>query len=149
MSKDYEQGEFIQLYDQAEQKWKTAWQRFWRRQETKRLVDAITFNNVITTFTSASIHVGAFTDFCLLINLDVTAAPTDITIAVELSYDNANFFKLMNGPFGSLMYEDSAGDKKEAVSGKVFADYMRITATATGTTSSATFKLTLDVVLSG
>lgn len=149
MVKDFEPSEFVQTYDQTEQKFKTAWLRQWRRQETIRMIDAITFNDVVTSKTSNSIHVGAFTDFCLLIDLDVTAAPTDITIDVELSYDGARFFKLMNGPFGSLMYEDSAGDKKEAVSGKVLADYMRIKVTATGTTSSATFKLSLDVVLSG
>jgi hypothetical protein len=150
---DYDLKGFIKedesLWDKAEQKIKSVWQRAWKRQETIRLFSALIFNAVTTTKSSVIISSAAFSDFLLLINLGVTLVPTDITLAVEFSADGVNFHQLMNGPFGSLMYEDSAGAKKECVHGKILAPYMRVTATATGTSATALFTLTLDVVLNG
>ncbi len=141
--------EYIQVLDERTRDYITAWLRAWKKQETKRLINAVTFNAVTTTKTSDSIFVAPYSDFLLLINLDVTLAPTDITLSVEFSYDNINFFKYMRTPFGSLMYEDSAGDLLECIEGKILAPWMRVKAVATGTTATALFTLTLDAVLNG
>lgn len=141
--------EFIRLWNERDSEWDNAFLKTVRRRKEFTPIDAVTFDNVTTTKTSESIYSAPYDDFLLLINLDITSTPTDIIIDVEFSQDNAQFFKLMNAPFGSLMYEDSAGDIDEALHGRILADYMRIKATATGTDATNKFALTLIAILTG
>jgi len=53
----------------------------------------------------------------------------------------------MNGPFGDLRYEDSAGAKQEAVIGKVVAPYMRIHVVSSGCDGTNTFTLTAKAIV--
>lgn len=140
--------ESIQLWDERDLKWKLAYEARVRRLETVQFVKGVLFDSAAETYTSDSFECAPYKEFLLLIDLDVTGAPTDIRIDVEFSHDNVNFFKLMDGPFGSLMYEDSAGDKKEAVSGKIIAHWMRIYVVSSGCTSSLTFKLSVTAEVS-
>lgn len=111
-------------------------------------VDAEVFDDEQSTYTSAEMDVSDYRDFMLRMILAVTGTPTDITIDVLVSYSGATYEKYMSGPFGSLMYEDSAGAKAEAVSGKIIAPKMKIRATATGTDADNTFTLTCKVAVS-
>jgi len=108
-------------------------------------IDGVVFNDVLTTATSAGVRCVPFHEFLLMLSITVTLAPTDIVFSVEFSDDNVTFFKYMNGPFGDLRYEDAAGNKAEAISGKCLGKYVRLTATATGT--SAANKFTVSAYL--
>ncbi len=140
--------EAIQIWDERDLKWKLAYEAKFRRLETVEFVKAVLFDTAAEVYTSKSFECAPYKEFLLLIDLDVTLAPTDIQIWVEFSHDNVNFFKFMDGPFGSLMYEDSAGDKKECVTGKIIAHWMRICVVSSGCTSSATFQLSVNAEVS-
>mgnify|MGYP001575284068 FL=1 len=141
-----DQLDSIQVLDQEEQEFTKCWLTSCKRLKTKKLIDAITFNDVIASYTSASFFCEPYRKFALLINLDVTATPTDIVIRVEFSDDNAKWYQYMNGPFGDIRYEDSAGDKLEAILGELRSSYVRLRAVATGTTAANTFKLTAKLI---
>lgn len=128
-------------------KWITGYQRMWKLLETVTAINNITFDNTLSTKTSKKIDVKSYEKFALFIDLNVTATPTDITIEVLFSDDDRTYYTYATGPYGSLMYEDSAGDKKEYLTGEIIADYMKIKATATGTTAANKFTLTTKVVL--
>ena len=116
-------------------------------QEIHTLVDGIVLDDDPTTYTSDSIATENFRDLSVLVNLAVTLAPTDIVIRIQESDDDVNFHTIMNGPFGDLRYEDSAGAKKEAIHGKVLAPYLRAYVVATGTDATNFFTLTLKAIL--
>ncbi len=136
----------IQVLDQDENEFTKCWLTSCKRVKTKKLIDAVTFNNVTASFTSAAFFCEPYTKFNLLIDLDVTNTPTDILFSIEFSDDNAKFYKYMNGPFGDLRYEDSAGDKLESILGELRASYVRLKAVATGTTAANTFKVTAKLI---
>jgi hypothetical protein len=136
----------IQVLDQEDNEFTKCWLISCKRLKTKKLIDAITFNDVIASYTSASFFCEPYRKFALLLNLDVTATPTDIVIRVEVSDDNAKWYQYMNGPFGDIRYEDSAGDKLEAILGELRSSYVRLRAVATGTTAANTFKLTAKLI---
>lgn len=100
------------------------------------------FDNVQTTYTSAEINSAGYRKFLLRIILGVTLAPTDIKINVQFSQGGATFENYMRGPFGSLMYEDTAGAKSECIEGDIAGDRMKINVIATGTDASNKFTLT-------
>lgn len=111
------------------------------------LVNDITFDDDPTTYTSDSVAAENYRDMAVLVNLAVTGAPTDIVISIQESDDDINFHTIMNGPFGDLRYEDTAGAKKEAIHGKVNAPFLRAYVVARGTDGTKKFTLTLKVVL--
>jgi len=119
------------------------------RQKTVTAIDGTVFDDDPTTETSSAIATGNFREFLLLIDLAVTNTPTDALIEVLFSDDDSTYYKYMNGPFGDLRYEDSAGDKTECLSGPLLAPYMKIKVTCTGTDASNKFTLTVKAVLSG
>ncbi len=106
------------------------------------------FDDTLSTFTTTSFRCLPFNEFLLLIKFVVTATPTDILFIVEFSADNVTFHKYMNGPFGDLRYEDSAGNKNEAISGKCLGRYVRVTVTATGTTAANKFTVDINLLIS-
>ena len=138
-----------QVWDERDLNWKLAYQTALRRLETFQFLKDVLFNTTGETYTSEAFECAPFKDFLLLIDLDVTLAPTDITISVQFSHDGVRWFNYMDGPFGSLVYEDAAGDKTECISGKVIAHWMRIYVVSSGCTSSATFNLSVIGELSG
>ena len=135
------------IYDFSEHKLITAYRKDFKRHDSIILINAVTFNATVTTFTGYSFEVPAYYKALLLVDLGVTLAPTDIVISVEFSDDNINFYKYMYGPLGDLRYEDAAGAKTECLSIPIIAKYMRAKATATGTSASALFKLTVKAIL--
>ena len=106
-------------------------------------VNAVTFAAADEAYTSPSFKCADYSEFLLLINLDVTGAPTDIYANIEFSDDNSNFFKYMLGPFGDLRYEDTAGDKKECLLIPVLAPYVRVQLVSSGCAGGATFLMTV------
>lgn len=117
-------------------------------QKTHTFIDGVVFDSTDEDYTSDSRDVSNYRDFGLLIDLDVTLAPTDIVVRVQFSDDDVTYRDYMNGPFGDLRYEDGAGDKNEAVVGKVIAPYMKIYALSSGCDGTNKFALTAKVVLS-
>lgn len=116
-------------------------------QKVQTLVSAVVFNSAAEAYTSASVDCSGYRKFLLEINLDVTLAPTDINIQVQFSDDDVTFYNFMNGPFGSLLYEDSAGDKLACVSGDCLAQYIRVYVLSSGCDASNTFLLTCKLIL--
>ena len=117
-------------------------------QKIHTFVDDVVFNSVNETYTAPGIDVSDYRDFAILIDLAVAFAPTDIVVRVQFSDDDSAYYNLMNGPFGDLRFEDTAGAKKEAVVGKVIAPYMRISVASSGCDATNKFTLTVKVVLS-
>ena len=116
-------------------------------QTTHTFVDGVVFNATDEAYTSAAFDVSDYRKFSLLIDLAVALAPTDIVIRVQFSDDDVTYYNLMNGPFGDLRYEDTAGDKLEAVVGKVMAAYMKVYVLSSGCDGTNTFTLTVKAVL--
>jgi len=112
---------------------------------TTTLIDGHVFNTAGATKTSSSIDISRYKDLIILIDLAVTGAPTDILIEVYFSDDDTTFYKLMEGPFGDLRYEDEAGDKKEALHSKAYASNLKVKATSSGTDATNYFTLTVKV----
>ncbi len=110
-------------------------------------VNAQVFNNVLTTYTSAEIDCAGYRKFLLRNILTVTLTPTTIQIIVQFSQGGATYEDYVQGPFGSLMYEDSAGAKAEAIPGKCLGAKMKIYVVAVGTDATNKFTLTSKVIL--
>lgn len=141
--------ETAQIWDVTDREFVTAYRADFRRQKTVFLINSIIFNNVISSFTGGFFEVPAYKDALIMVDLAVANAPTDIVIDIEFSFDKIRWFKYIIGPFGDLRFEDAAGDKQECLEIPVMAPYIRSKATATGTTASATFKLSVIAILNG
>lgn len=116
-------------------------------QVTETFVDAVVFDSTDETYTSESYDCVEYRGFVLLIDLGVTLAPTDIQIQVRFSDDDTTFYRLMNGPFGGLRFEDVAGNKTEALVGKCLAQYMDVHCISSGCSGTNKFTLTVKAVL--
>lgn len=110
-------------------------------------VNNITFDDDPTTYTSAEIDCSGYRKFLLRIRLAVTDTPTSLQIIVQFSHGGGTYENYMIGPFGSLMYEDSAGAKNECIDGECLGPKMRIYVVAVGTTAVHKFTLTCKLVL--
>lgn len=132
-----------QIWDDRDQQWKVAYQTLARRLETISFVKDVLFDSDAKTYTSKVFECAPFQKFLLMIDVGVTLAPTDIQIFVQFSPDLAKWFDYSDGPFGSLMYESTAGDKKECASGRIIAHWMRVYVVSSGCNASNTFKLSV------
>ena len=141
--------ESAQIFDSSDHQFVTAYRKDFKRVKTIVLLDAVTFNASVTTKTGKLFEVIAYRDALILINLDVTGAPTTIVFDIEFSHDRQNWYKFMAGPFGDLRYDDAAGDKSECLNIPLLAPYMRCKATATGTDAVKLFKATIKAILNG
>lgn len=117
------------------------------KQDSVKPVDAQVFDNVQTSYTSAEIDTAGYRKFLLRIILGVTLAPTHIKINVQCSQGGVSYENYMRGPFGSLMYEDTAGAKSECIEGECLAAKMKINVVATGTDATNKFTLTCKMIL--
>lgn len=115
-------------------------------QQVNTLVDGVVFNSANEDYTSAVIDVSALRNFTLLIDLGVTLAPTDILIQPQFSDDDLTYYNLVNGPFGSLLYEDEAGAKKEAITGVIMAQYLKLYVLSSGCDATNFFTLTAKII---
>jgi len=112
---------------------------------TTTMIDAHVFDAADEAKTSNSIDVSDYKSLIVLIDLAVVLAPTDIVIDIEFSDDDSTFYKLMEGPFGDLRYEDSAGALKEALQSECYGKHVRVVATSSGCDGSNTFTLTVKI----
>jgi len=110
-------------------------------------LSGIVFNNVLTTATSTAVFCRHFHEFNLMLGITIALAPTDILFSVLFSFDNVTYYKYMNGPFGDLRYEDSAGAIAECISGPIIANWIKLKAVATGTDATNTFTVTAHLVV--
>ncbi|HDZ62617.1 MAG TPA: hypothetical protein ENH40_05685 [Nitrospirae bacterium] len=133
----------------GKEKWEIAYRTDYRRIKTITFVDNILFDTANEIYTSVIVKCAPFRNFMLLIDLNVTGAPTDIVIDVKFSDDRANFYKYMLGPFGDLRYEDTAGDKMECINGPIIAQYMQLKLTSSGGSGGNTFQMTVKAILTG
>ena len=105
------------------------------------------FNNTQTSYTSAEIDCAGYRKFLLRNILIVSGAPTNIKINVQFSQGGVSYENYMRGPFGSLMYEDSACPQAECIEGECLAAKMKINVVATGTDAGNIFMLNCKVIL--
>ena len=138
----------ISIWDQREQEWTRAWERRYKRVKTFTAIKNITFDATTTTKTSEIFYCEPYSKFAIAIDLDVTLTPTDILFEIFFSDDNIKFYKLMNGPFGDLRYEDSDGDLKELIHGECHGTWAQVKATATGTSAANKFTVTAKLIFS-
>lgn len=136
------------VLDQDSNTWISGFQNFYKIQVSETFINNITFDDSTSSKLSNRFLTAAFRKFTLLLNLTVTLAPTDILIEIFVSDDGSTFYKLMDGVFSDLRYEDSAGNKMEAIQGEINAPYMKIKATATGTDATNKFTLSAKATFS-
>jgi len=117
------------------------------KQSTSDPVSAQVFNDGQSEYTSAEIDCAGYRKFLLRIILAVANTPTDIKINVQFSQGGGTYENYTRGPFGSLMYEDTAGAKSECIEGECLGAKMKIYVVATGVTAANTFTLTCKVIL--
>ncbi len=117
------------------------------KQKNVTPVNAQVFDDKQDEYTSAEIDCSGYRKFLLRNILTVANAPTDIKISVQFSQGGATFENYMRGPFGSLMYEDTAGAKSECIEGECLGAKMKIYVKATGLSDVNTFSLTSKVIL--
>ena len=117
------------------------------RQKNVKPVDGEVFNDGQSSYTSLPIDCDGYRKFLLRITLAVEGAPTDIKINVQFSHAGGTYENYTHGPFGSLMYEDSAGAKSECIDGECLGAKMKINVVATGVDAVKTFTLTCKVIL--
>ncbi len=137
------------IWDPDSESWAISYRTDFKRLKAITLIDNITFDANTTTHTGKVFDIKPYRDCYILINVAVTSAPTDILIDIEVSDDYTTFYKYMQGPFGDLRYEDAAGDKKEALPFPLRVPYMRVKATATGTSGTNKFTLTVKAAMIG
>lgn len=103
-----------------------------------------TYDDSPTTATSSSVECWNYRWATVSLTIDSTNTPTDIQIDVEVSQDGTNFAKLMNGPLGLWIYDDTATATaiSRALSFPICAYKIRVTITCTGTTAANTFAVT-------
>lgn len=119
-----------------------------RAEVNNLFINAVVFNNVVTSYTSASFDARIFYEGLLEIDLACANAPTDIVIILEFSHDNANWYQFMRDAWGDFRYEDTACPNAESFDFPVKAGYVRIRAVATGTDAVNTFTLSARGVFS-
>lgn len=137
------------IYDDRDSKWKPAWIATMRRLETIEFLKQVIFDSAAETFTSKSFEVMAFKEFMLMLDIDVAGTPTDVQFFVQFSHDNLIWFNYQNAQFGSLMYEDAAGDKKECMHGLCAAHWMRLYAVSSGCSAGNTFTVSAWAEVAG
>lgn len=139
--------EFAFIWNERTLEFDVGWVSEFRRQKHVNFLKDVVFNNVTTTKTSAAFYCAPYKDGQLFIDLGVASTPTTIQIFLEFSIDGENWYVHSHTPWGSLMYEDSAGALKESLHTELCAPWMRLRAVAVGTDATKTFTLSLDMVL--
>lgn len=115
------------------------------RSAVATLLDAVVFNAVTTTYSSAAQAVGQYRRFLLYLDIDSTLAPTDVRFIVEFSPDGGTtWHEYRQGLFAALYYEDvdTAAGLKVCFSGECAGRTFRLRVVATGTTATALFTVT-------
>lgn len=115
-------------------------------QRSAKPVNAQVFNDVQTTYTSNALATGDCRKILLRVILTVTGTPGTIKISPQFSFGGGTYQNCIQGPFGSLMYEDTAGNKSECIPMECIAPLMRINVVATGTSAANKFTLTCQLV---
>lgn len=110
-------------------------------------VDNKVFDEVQTSYTSSVIACDKYRLVLVRVILGVTLAPGTIKLNLQFSENGASFENYVRGPFGSLIYEDTAGAKNECIEAPVLGSKLRINVVAEGT--DATNKFTLTCKLNG
>jgi len=108
-------------------------------------VDAQVFDDGLSEYTSDPMEASGYRMFLLRIILAVTGTPTTIKINVQFSQEGTTYENYVQGPFGSLMYEDTGGAKSECIGGFILGDKMKINVVATGVDAGNYFTLTCKV----
>lgn len=99
------------------------------------------YDNSPTSSTSESVECWNYRYATFGLDIDKANTPTDINLTVEISYDGSNWFKLMNGPLGSWVYDDvTVGSGiSRAITFKICARFVRVNIACNGTDASNTF----------
>ncbi len=104
-----------------------------------------TYNNTTTTATSTAKDCWNYRQASFSYELTRANSPTDILFEVEVSLDGTNYAVMQNDFLGDLRESTAsitASGIKKSVTFPIACQSIRIKATATGTTASATFTVT-------
>ena len=121
------------------------------RSKAALLLDAVLFNDSLTSQNSAAIDCSGFRRFRLILTMVSDNTPTDIQFIPQFSNDGGvTFHSFLQGLFASLFFEDTvmSSEITEVYSGEVNGSSFRLRVVATGTTATSTFKVTARVEFS-
>lgn len=107
-----------------------------------------TYNNVTTTATSASVTCYQYRQASFSLNLAKANSPTEIQFTFEVSMDGTNYHTMQNDYLSALVYSSTvAGNSpSHSFTFPIGCQLIRVKATSTGTTASATFTVTNAVL---
>ena len=128
-----------QIFNQEEAVWDIGWLKVYKRHKI------ITSYDVVSVSTSEklsdSFYCAPYSEFLLLLNLTIPGSASILVFDVELSDDNANWFKLKDEEVLNIQFSNADGNQKVCLSGKCIAPYMRLKAIATAGTWTVTAKV--------
>lgn len=104
-----------------------------------------TYNSTLSSTTSDAIECWNYRQLCIGFALEKQNTPTDFTIEVEVTHNNTDYYKLMNGGLGAWIYDDTAvgaAGIKRAYTFPICAYKFRVKTTAAGVDSTDKFIMT-------
>ena len=128
-----------QILNQAEAVWDIGWLKVYKRHKIIESFDAVSVST--SEKVSESFYCAPYSEFLLLFNLTIPGSASVLMFDVELSDDNANWYKLKDEEVKSIVFDNADGSQKVCLSGKCIAPYMRLKAIATAGTWTVTAKV--------
>ena len=139
--------EFIHVFDERKRVFVPAWLKMWKRQECVDILLPVTFDNLITSFSSPPVFTAPYSNAHLFLEVTWTLTPTNVQFFLEFSCDSVDWHTHAETPWLSLIYVPAQGNKEECIDATVRAPWLRIRAVATGTTASAKVKVDVKACL--
>lgn len=119
-----------------------------RRSSVTTWINAVTYNDVTTATTSASVDTRDFRTAILYYDITRASIPTNIILQLQGSPDNSNWFNIEYSYLQDLIFDNTyvgASGIDEYVTLTDLPSYMRLQVNTNGTTATRTFTLTAYV----
>ena len=126
------------ILDQEENEWTVGWLNVYKRHSIQKLLDALSVST--TAVYSDSFNCAPYSEFLLMADVTVPGAASILFIDVELSDDNAKWYRLEDTEVKDIQFNNADGSRKACISGKCIAPYFRLKAIASAGTWTVTGK---------
>ena len=126
------------ILNQEENEWEVAWLKVYKRHSTQKLLDALSVST--TAVYSDSFYCAPYSEFLLMADVTVPGSASILFVDVELSDDNAKWYRLEDTEVNTIQFDNGDGSRKVCLSGKCIAQYFRLKALSSAGTWTVTGK---------
>ena len=126
------------ILDQEENEWGVGWLKVYKRHRTEKLLDALSIST--TAVYSNSFYCAPYSEFLLMMDVTVPGSASILFMDVELSDDNAKWYRLEDTEVNNIQFDNGDGSKKACISGKCIGLYLRMKALSSAGTWTVTGK---------